>query len=328
MQALLVGVYPTKDPWGAKLTGARGAMAGQLLLGGRTMAVVEYRGDWAWHVSMWAMGTNWASAQVCWICKASKQNCCDFSDAAGWRGSDRTRAEFVDEVVRPGDRIHVTAMSIPGFHPDMIAVCSLHTVNLGWAQQIHGSIFVALMEEGFFSDVQTAYQSFQQWKSRNAVNCSVIEFTKGNTGLCAKSYPVFTMKGYNSRVLSAWLSEVSANAVQAAAAGTELHHERRLRGQCIFLLNDWYLQVEQASRFLSAEDAIEQATTMEKCLRAYARLAARAIAARKRRYQLLPKVHLAIHLASRTRSLRYNVKMQHTFKDEDFMGKLKRPRLG
>jgi hypothetical protein len=172
--------------------------------------------------------------------------------------------------------------------------------------------------------LHNAFLIFKEWASRNRIICSQATFTINNTGVRPFQnkgvYPWFASKGYNTRVVAAWLAEASV----AAAAGQEAL--KRVAG-LLYMLNAYFCLSEAAGRYPADLQAERISQALLKFLFLYSKLSADAVAARKFLWPMIPKFHATVHLARDVAAEKYNARYYHTFVDEDWMGQLKRQNL-
>ena len=130
-RCLLEGKYPVVGPDGEELRGTeRNRMAGlPIARPGMTFALCELRGDWQWYQQALALSCHWQAVSICMWCKATKRlygNCLS-CDAFEKRDPMRFTQDCVNREGAAADGIP----GIVGFHPGLIRICVMHTLNLG-----------------------------------------------------------------------------------------------------------------------------------------------------------------------------------------------------
>lgn len=150
LQCLAIGRYPTHGPNGEVLTGKRGKLGGLPIAGGATFAFGQMRGDWSYHKTTLALKCYWGSGSICHVCKATVRNYTNFAT----QHEPRSFENFLSaECIAPRDLPRVGPLLLPHFHPEIIkgrkhksnnvcnyvfnnllAGCTLHSINLGVAQ--------------------------------------------------------------------------------------------------------------------------------------------------------------------------------------------------
>ena len=116
MKALLIGCHPKRRHDGtlfsdSNLIGdkdrAKNALKPMKLRG----AVVQVRGDWAWHKTMWGL-TGWTPERgegaMCWKCLANVTSIpfTDFTQTALWRGTLHSHGSFIQHMHAVGKKLY------------------------------------------------------------------------------------------------------------------------------------------------------------------------------------------------------------------------------
>ena len=103
------------------------------------------------------------------------------------------------------------------FHVRKIQWCQLHNLNLGLLWTSNGGCLALLLEAGFFGNpsldmrfrLENAYDEFKLWLRQSRFTCSQRRFTVKML-FKAQHGPYLSCKGWNSRVVCAWLSDIMA----------------------------------------------------------------------------------------------------------------------
>lgn len=167
----------------------------------------EIGGDWKWMKQLWRFDASWLSHELCHLCDARKMTYDNFA-VSNWHSS----AQF---VLKLPDPVCPLAL-LRGFDVTMIRWCQLHNVNLGLCWTANGSSLLYLIQLGYFGDPQTqllslldiAYLDFKEFTRAGGWRHSQRKFTPKliiKTG----SGAYMTTKGWNARVITAWLANCS-----------------------------------------------------------------------------------------------------------------------
>ena len=259
LNALLKGVNPFVDENGIPVTGKQRELAGKPIAG-CTAVMAELRGDWQWYFWLFGLRAYWKARRICGRCWATSADLSNFDEDAGWRQTRRTKADFMENVL-PANPIEL--VEAPGYDPDMMRDCSLHTLNLGHGQTINGCALVGLAKQAAFSSspahielepqLKMAHDAFKVWCKLRKVSCSQPRFTLCTLNQHNPLKPTFLhQKGWNGRVVTAWLSDVCV-----AHATQNPTHENQAVAACVWGLACYFLRCEQCPRFLTQDEAAE-----------------------------------------------------------------------
>lgn len=141
------------------------------------------------------------------------------------------------------------------------------------------------------------------------------------TGLVTSDngYPSLSCKAYNGRV---WL--VFMVTCLHSAVLTTNNPEMRLAYSTCKALSVYFDRLERCPRYLNDAQARSQYDSMMQFVSGYHKLATLSLSLGQSRWKLIPKLHCCVHLAENALRDKYNPKYYHCFKDEDFMGLLKK----
>ena len=213
-------------------------------------------------------------------------------------------------------RVRAGLAGFPGFHHSMVRRCSLHTLNLRVGQQVIGSVMQELLDEGAFQNREQAYGLFKQWLKENKIQCSQPLFPNSTWSNQESTAASMTCKGYNSRVITAWLADV--------CMGFSQTQHQIVRSACVYELNRFYGLMESNPRCLEDSAAKAMKQCMDSFIKAFRILCKLAIASKRLRWTCKPKLHQAEHLGLQCLLEKLNPRFHHTFCDEDFMGQIRR----
>ena len=101
---------------------------------GSTFLCTELRGDLGWHELIWNFKAGWQAKEVCWFCKAKKDN---YTDKHSW--IDTVYDETWSWVMETLPDHLCPLLALPGFCIETLRLCSMHNVNLGCLQVCNGS---------------------------------------------------------------------------------------------------------------------------------------------------------------------------------------------
>ena len=111
------------------------------------------------------------------------------------------------------------------FHVRKIQWCQLHNLNLGLLWTSNGGCLAFLLEAGQFGEpsldvrfrLENAYDAFKLWLQQSRFTCSQRRFTQKML-FKAEHGPYLSAKGWNSRVICAWLADVMGSSWQPLLA--------------------------------------------------------------------------------------------------------------
>lgn len=143
--------------------------------------------------------------------------------------------------------------------------------------------------------------------------------------LHADNFPCLTVKAWNGRLLLIFLDRcLEAKLASLRTSGAQPDVEILNASVATRALCKWFDLVERSGRFLEQSAADDIFRTGMLFLAVYERLALHSCAAGGRRWKYLAKLHVFAHLCEDMKSTYFNARFFHIFRDEDFMGLLKR----
>ena len=181
--------------------------------------VHEVSGDWKYLREVFNMSTHWNSSRVCHFCSLSRSRIPELPDPL----PVRTTARFIQQVVnQPTSPL----ILLRGFQVGLLQWCLLHNLHLGLLWTANGGAMALLLELGVFQQgpamsvarqLQVAYSMFKLWLKEVRAQSSQRCFTprmifKPRHGAYMSS------KGWNSRLISAWLADPSPEMLLTAHA--------------------------------------------------------------------------------------------------------------
>ena len=325
---LLEGRYPRTDhklrPW--DVGSHRAAVAGQQIAGQFTGTIVDYRGDWQQQILFWRVPDFNGVDEMCWECDATLEGprqFSDFSDAAFAQRQPTTTNVFLQR--HPMARANPFTL-LPGWRIQFIKWDETHLVKLGVARLVVASALVRLVERRLFGpppledQLKRAWAAFREWACRNRIQHNVRKFTKARLGLNGAEYPESSTKAWNTRVLVAWLAEVSGNAHDAPATESNC-----ILALLLHSLHEFFATMENCSSlFFSDAELTTFADSVRRFLAAYNALALEAFRDGKLRWPIRPKHHGMVHLRHGALTDSRNPKRFGCMLDEDFLGRVVR----
>jgi hypothetical protein len=319
---LLEGCYPACDhnlqPWPRGSHRAR--LAGQPIAGGFRAIVADYRSDWQHTVMFWRVPDFNAVDAMCFECTASLDGpgqFSDFSDAAAAGRGQRSTAEL------QGQRLVNPFVLLPGFTLGCIKWDECHLVKLGVARLCVGSAMVVLCRRGVFGalpqddQLKRAWAQFRDWAHRHRVQHNVRSFTKARLGISGTDFPESATKAWQTRVLIAWLAEVSRDAPDAGANGSNA-----TLALCLHWLAVFFSVMEKAGFFFKPDELATFSNATQQFLASYSALAAEALRTDELLWPIRPKHHGVCHLRLGALADFRNPKRFGCMLDEDFLGRI------
>ena len=176
-------------------------------------ACVQYKGDWEYHERCWELQTYWRTKQICFLCYAAKTprhgRCFTLFGAAFKRRSP------VDTVLNSMPAQPNPMVLVPGWHPQLIKYCCMHSLQLGIYQTLTAEAILRLCSHGVYGGphlniderLKNAYVAFKSWMSHSRLMCSGRMFNSKRLHLCNTDYPYLGYKAYNTRVVLAFVAE-------------------------------------------------------------------------------------------------------------------------
>ncbi|CAE7221918.1 unnamed protein product [Symbiodinium sp. CCMP2592] len=218
-----------------------------------------------------------------------------------------------------------------GFHPSMLAWCSMHQLNLGIMQDFSGSAILLLVRISFFGNynaedhlresMKECTRRFKDFCKLHSFECSQCWLTTGMLHDNQTGWPSLKLKAYNARIFLMFVRAALQAAKSAREAqGLEEDAELSYAVMAAKALCSWFALVERAGRYLTPEQAAEQETAGLVFLRCYTFLARLAASQSIRRWHVITKFHGFRHILQSARLTLYNSRFLHTYVDEDFVG--------
>ena len=192
----------TSDRWRSKLQG----------LFGWTGSLAQVRGDWSWYKAAFSFG-GWCAKEICWLCGATQRDgAAPFTEVdskARWRRTRYLSGQFLKKMRDMGVAIS-PLLKCPGMKLAYITIDTLHALDLGFALDVLGNFFWALVSEKGILDgstIDTRVTSLWAWikkvyKAQNT-QCRVQALTRDMILSRSKSNakPKLRAKGGESRHL-------------------------------------------------------------------------------------------------------------------------------
>ena len=192
---------------------------------GLTFQITEIGGDWKYMKESLCLTTHWNSQHMCHFCKIHRNEFPKLVEPL----QTRNTADFILEAVSSATPSPLILLR--RFDVSMIQWCLLHTLHIGLLFTANGGALSFLLEElGMWSPpgadfrlrLRTAHAEFKAWLKRHHIPCSQRPFTV-NMLYKASHGAHLSCKGWNSRIVAAWLSEVCYKAwVEAVRPDDEL----------------------------------------------------------------------------------------------------------
>lgn len=317
LAVLLDGTHPHTDfrgrPWpdGSK----RQRLAGTRLAGPWCAGIVDVVGDWQWICELLHV-PYWSADAMCWECCATQAGhlqFCDFRREAPWRNTTRTSQDLF--ALQPAHR-QCPLLLIPGFSIDCVRWDTMHTVNLGVALWVVAGVLLHCARQEVFGQgtladrLKVAWGAFKRWSQGKRVHCQIKRFTPSSLSVAkGGAFAEFRGKAYGTRVVVAWLAELTQGNVQAD-----------IETLC-WSLATIFSCMEHAGRFFSCLEQERFCCAGDAVLFSYARLAEDALRHGRLEYPVRPKCHGFAHIVSWVKNTGRNPKYSACFLDEDMLGK-------
>ena len=176
---------------------------GAPMYGGRKVRLVELRGDWKHHMSVFHLKHGFTSNNICHRCLASRTDAkvafTDFTLHPAWKATLRSHEEILRDEL--GDPLNLLVY-VAKFDCDMIKFDSMHTVQLGCGLHANGSALFELFKvEWFGSAVQdkntlfsAAYKNFKSFLRLHDIACSQPAFKPWMLVVSGTEYCYFASK--------------------------------------------------------------------------------------------------------------------------------------
>ena len=328
------GRFPASGPFGEDWLKLRRnhKVPGSVLHGG-PFAICELRGDWKWHREVFLLRRHYASNAICMFCNASKlsgrNQFTNFQEFEGNGFNPFSTTEFMQRSL--GRYISPLCMVV-GFMPRMVAICSMHTSNLGMCSWLNAGALLGLLERGYFglttspiSDrLKIVTLRFRRWCSSPRIPQSQPFITMGMLHLSETTPPELTLKAYHARLFLAFLVACTHSELETRRARNEMDDDLMLICAACSALADWHQLLEKCPRYLDDTQCGELKRLCMKFLMVYKTLAMRHAVASSLRFPLKPKHHSFQELVNQMCTEHYNARFRHTFRDEDQLGQCKK----
>lgn len=328
MNVLACGEFPACDhrgvPFSPDYHPQRFRMAGtKLTQSGHIGVWSELRGDWKFQVEALSLKATYNHNDICHLCRAHKVRnrflYTKFKRDAFIRRTLISSSRFRDAY--EGARPSITR--IVGFDIWRCWVDAMHCLDLGVYQGVAGSCLLELVDEGMWDGRNVEHKLFEahveykDWcKPLGLPPCP--RFSKNKLQMTRTDFPAFTQrqaKASQTRYLIRWLGSVCIRAATTPYG--------RLR---LLMFRNWISfedTCDMNDRWLPQEDREDIAQCIESALVCMNALHVRNMEQGKYMYQLLPKCHMATHMAYDIAATGINPRRTTCYADEDMVGKVK-----
>ena len=176
-------------------------------------ACVQYKGDWEYHEKCWELQTYWRTKHICFLCHAAMHG--RHGQSYTLFGSSFRRRSIADTIMNSFPAQPNPLVLVPGWHPQLIKFCAMHSLQLGVYQTVTAEALLWLCKHGVYGNndleidvrLANAYVAFKSWLSRSRLTCSGRMFSSKRLHLSSVDYPFLGYKAYNTRVVLAFLAE-------------------------------------------------------------------------------------------------------------------------
>ena len=334
LNCLAAGFYPEADHMGKEFSPeyepTRYKLRGQRLnQAGLRCVFSELRGDWKWQGEALHLDQKYDTNFVCHLCRASTKIkrlwYTNFEKTAHIRNTrvrwSTFRDWYTDRYMRP------EFFNIIGFTIWRCWSDAMHVLDLGVYQSIAASCLAELVEEGVWTHTgedgyKVAHIAYKEWCVLRGLPPAP-RFEKGRLFKTRTDFPKFTQqsaKASATRYIMRWLHYVLQ---RVDHAGSSMHSKRRLEMMAAFV--DFEDTCERYGRFLPRAAAESLASSMERALLLASVLAAEASANDKFLWHIIPKFHMATHLAyDFAVDNLVNPRRTTCYADEDMVGRCKK----
>ena len=143
--------------------------------------------------------------------------------------------------------------------------------------------------------------------------------------LHSEGFPCLTVKAWNGRLLTIFIDKCFAAYIKAKEeAGSTVCAEVLNASLAARAICGWFDAVERAKRFLTQDEATTIYNFGMTFLKTYHRLSMMSVLSGVRRWKVIPKLHILMHLNEDAFHKRVNPRATHCFRDEDNVGLVKR----
>ena len=313
--AMLGGISPDRD-WEDRPIGG----GGKFLAARYRAALVQVRGDWefmasVFHLPKWNEATN-----MCWLCRASAAGDLGFGDCsvgAGWRDTRRTHESFLAERAASGEPVPTLLALCKGLRLDCLMIDVLHTLDQGVASHIIGNIFFLCVSEHAFGGTT-------QQANLDVLAEEMKAYYKRNRHIDSKMQGKLTLD--RIRTTNDWPKLKCKAAATRHLAPFALELAQRFCGRaeiavCTLLVR-FYDLLSSEGQFLSPAAKAEVPGLGRRLCEVYCLLARQALNDRVRKWKIMPKLHLFLHLAEWQAVELGNPKFYWVYADEDLVGQM------
>ena len=193
---------------------------------GHRFIVTELGGDWKYQRECFSMRSHWNSPKCCHLCSTPRDQITDLVDELPFRDMQN----FMREIL-PTNGNWPPLILLEHFHPSKITWCLLHVLYLGLLWTANGAALAKLLELDWFGEpgmdlrlkLLAAHARFRSWLKTFKLQSSQRPFTVGMVFKAAHG-AYLTAKGFNSRLMAAWLATETQEALSTLgdAADDEL----------------------------------------------------------------------------------------------------------
>ncbi len=329
---LAEGVYPTCDHCGRPFSETyhpdRWHKAGKpLSRDGYRGVWSELRGDWKWQAEALALEHWYGKNFICHLCRAHRRIKRLFFTQ--FRQTDHIRRTLVSSAMfrdwYGANRSRPALTRILGFDVWRCWADAMHVLDLGVYQVVAAACLIELVEEmvwGSSDDrgFKLAHVEYKGWCKETGVEpCP--RFDKSKLAPTKGEFPHFSQqlaKASQTRYLMRWLRSVLDK--PGVSSGTY--------GGIRFMMMKAFMDFEDVcdrnGRFLAHPDRQSIARHMETALLCMNSLSCRALDRGKFMWHLIPKCHMATHLAYDFAASGVNPRRVTCYADEDMVGKVKK----
>ena len=287
-------------------------------------ALIQCRGDWAFYGEVFAFPKHNEAINMCWMCAASttipELRYTDASAAARWRATIRTHESYLAELRAVAKPIPTLLDKVIGFRLEHVMVDVLHIVDLGVAAHIIGNSCLEIMQlgqwgsaqseqlEALSSDIASWYKKTKSSKKSRLQGKLTIDRLRSS-----QSWPKLKAKAAATRHLAAY----AATLCQQYDDGSRHARNRRAVAE---LLARFYEIIGGEGMSLTTEAKRALPELGRRLCVLYNALSFEAAEQNVRKWKMVPKFHLFLHLCE-IQALRFgNPRFYWAYADEDMVG--------
>ena len=185
-------------------------------VGGCRFQVTEVGGDWKYLRQVFQLRSHWNTwTNFCHMCKLPRMDFPTLPDHLPFRNL----REFIEDVL-PANGAQSPIVLLKGFDLSCVQWCQLHVLNLGLLWTANGGTLDLLMTQNYFGHegqamafkLESAFEAFCRWLKDAHLQSSQKKFTVRM--LYKKTHGAYlTTKGWNSRLITAWLADACSDAL-------------------------------------------------------------------------------------------------------------------